>query len=144
MTRAGGVPSLAAMTRPAASRPTAIWIAVALLAVLSFLSAVGGFIFNLSGADEAGEVAVGLVFVALAAAYAYLAARLPAGGERRWQLALVLVTVHGLFNAIVKVGMEREASSLMFVVLTAAIALLLLLPASRAFYGSRGTRHAPA
>ena len=32
----------------------------------------------------------------------------------------------------------------MFVALTAAIALLLMLPASRAFYVGRGTRHAPA
>ena len=117
---------------------------MALLAVLAFLTAVGGFVFNLSGADNAGEVAVGLAFVALAAAYAYLATRLPMGDERHWQLALALVTAHGLFNAIVKVGMEREASSLMFVALTAAIALLLMLPASRAFYVGRGTRHAPA
>ena len=110
-------------------RPAALWVAAALLLVLAFLSCVGGYLFNLSGADDLADYVVGGVFVALGAAYAVTAVKLPSGAPVWRAVALGLTAVHGLFNLIVKVGIEREAESLMFVVLTAAvIAILLLTP----------------
>ena len=120
------------MTSTASStpgRPATLWVAAGLLLVLAFLSCVGGYLFNLSGADDPSEFVVGGLFVALGAAYFVTALKLP-GGDPVWRtVALGLTISHGLFNLIVKVGIERETESLMFVVLTAAvIATLLMTP----------------
>ena len=117
----------------AAGRPAAVWLAVALLAALAFLSAVGGYLFNLSGADEAGEVLVGLIFVALALGYLASAVGLVRGRARARTAALALAGAHGAFNAIVKVGIEGETESIMFVVLTALVVATLWLPGTRRF-----------
>ena len=108
-------------------RPAALWVAAALLLVLAFLSCVGGYLFNLSGADDLDDYVVGAGFVALGAAYGVTAVKLPSGAPVWRSLALGLTAVHGLFNLIVKVGIERETESLMFVVLTAAVIAILLL-----------------
>jgi len=115
-------------------RPATVWITVVLLLMLAFLSAVGGYVFNLSGADDAGDWAVGGVFLLLAALYLGCAARLPSGARAWRTLAIGLAVAHGLFNAVVKVGMEGETVSLMFVGLTAAVVALLGSSRTRAFF----------
>lgn len=112
-------------------RPVSVWIAVGLLLVLAFLSCVGGYLFNLSGADDPDDYLVGGIFVALGALYLAIAVRLPSGQETWRSLALSVAALHGLFNLIVKVGIERETESLMFVVLTAALIGVVSLPSSR-------------
>lgn len=115
-------------------RPAAVWATVLVLAVMAVLSTAGAFIFNLAGADEAGEILVGLVFLALAAGYLLAAVRLPSGDSRYRTIAMMLAGAHGLFNAVIKVGIEGETESVMFIVLAAAVVGLLSLPASRRFF----------
>ena len=116
-----------------APRPIAVWAASGLLAILAFLTAVGGVAFNLAGAEDASDVLVGLVFVAVACAYAACAIRVPSGDARFARLAVLLASAHALFNAVVKVGIEGESESAMFIVLGLAVVALLMLPASRRF-----------
>lgn len=118
-------------------RPLTVWVTVALLIILAFLSAAGGFIFNLSGADEPLEVLVGLVFIGLAIGYLIAAVRLPSGNVRYFRLAIALAAAHGLFNAVVKVGIEGETESAMFIVLAAGVLALLFLPRTRRFFDRR-------
>ena len=115
-------------------RPAHVWIAVGLLLVLAFLSCVGGFLFNLSGAEDLNEYLVGGIFVALGAVYLVTAVRLPSGRPVWRVVALSVAAAHGLFNAVVKVGIEGETESLMFVGLTAVLILVLVLPRARTFF----------
>ena len=113
-------------------RPATLWVAVGLLVVLAFLSCVGGYLFNLSGADDLDEYVTGGLFVALGLTYLLTAVRLPSGDPTWWHLAIGLAAADGLFNLVVKVGIERETESLMFVVLTATlIGVLVLSPRLR-------------
>jgi len=117
------------------SRPATVWVSVGLLLVLAFLSCVGGYLFNLSAADDVDDYVIGGAFVALGSLYLVTAVRMPSGRPAWRAVALTAAAVHGVFNAVVKVGIERETESLMFVALTAALILLLALPRSRAFFG---------
>lgn len=119
------------------SRPATVWVAVGILLVLAFLSCVGGFLFNLSGADEVDDFVIGGIFVALGAVYLVTAVRLPSGRPVWRAVAITAAAVHGVFNAVVKVGIEGETESLMFVGLAGALILLLVLPRIRAYYGAR-------
>jgi hypothetical protein len=112
-------------------RPISVWLAVGLLVLLGALSAVGGVLFNLAGADEPGEFLGGLIFLVLAASYWLIAVRLRAGQVRWWRAAIAVSGLHALFNLVVKVGIEGETESVMFIILALAITGLLLLPASR-------------
>ena len=112
-------------------RPVAVWIAVGLLLILAFLSCVGGYLFNLSGADDVDEYVIGGAFVLLGALYLTIATRLPAGDDRWRRLALGVAVAHGLFNLVVKVGIEGETESLMFVALTGVLISVLSLPSTR-------------
>ena len=115
-------------------RPIIVWVAVALLLVLAFLSCVGGYLFNLSGADEFDDYLIGGAFVALGGVYLVTALRLPSGRPQWRSVALTAAAVHGIFNAVVKVGIEGETESLMFVGLTVSLILVLVLPQSRTFF----------
>jgi uncharacterized membrane protein YjjP (DUF1212 family) len=119
------------------SRPATVWVAVGILLVLAFLSCVGGYLFNLSGADEPDDYVIGSVFVLLGGIYLTSAVRLPSGKGIWRNVALVAAAVHGVFNAVVKVGIEQETESLMFVALTAALITLLVLPRNRAYFEAR-------
>lgn len=122
------------MTSTNQNRPTAVWIAVVLLLVLAFLSAVGGYLFNLSGANDIDDYVIGGAFVVLGGIYLVTAMKLPAG-DPSWRLvAIATAAAHGIFNAVVKVGIERETESLMFVALTLALLALLALPRTRGFF----------
>lgn len=110
-------------------RPVSVWLAVGLLVLLGALSAVGGVLLNLAGADEPGEFLEGLIFLVLAASYWLIAVRLRAGQVRWWRAAIAVSGLHALFN--VKVAIEGETESVMFIILALAITGLLLLPASR-------------
>lgn len=96
-----------------------------------------GYLFNLSGADDVGDYAVGGAFLLLAALYLACAVRIPSGTAAWRTLAIGLTGADGLFNAIVKVGMEGETVSLMFVVLAVAVIGLLTLPRTRGFFDSQ-------
>jgi hypothetical protein len=115
-------------------RPLAIWGASATLAVLALLSAVGGYLFNLAEADELDDYLTGGAFLVVALVYLAAALRVPVGAETWRRVAIGLAVAHGLFNAVVKVGIEGETVSLMFVGLTGVVVALLSLPASRAFF----------
>jgi hypothetical protein len=66
-------------------RPVSVWLAIGLLVLLGLLSAIGGVLFNLAGADEPGEFMGGLIFLALAAGYWLIAVRLRAGHVHWWR-----------------------------------------------------------
>lgn len=57
------------MTNNNSRRPATVWVAAGLLLPVAFLSCVGGYLFNLSGADELDDYVVGRVFVALGMLY---------------------------------------------------------------------------
>ena len=115
-------------------RPVTVWIAVGLLLILAFLSCVGGYLFNLSGADDLDEYVTGGAFVLLGVLYLTIATRIPSGNDSWRQLALGVAVAHGLFNLVVKVGIEGETESLMFVVLTAALIGVLSLAPTRRYF----------
>ena len=121
-------------TTSAKRRPATLWVAVGLLLVLAFLSVVGGYLFNLSGADDTDDYVIGGIFVLLGSLYLASAVRLPTGSPTWRTVAIVAAVTHGVFNAVVKVGIEGETESIMFVVLTAALVGTLLLPGTRRYF----------
>lgn len=121
---------------PRISRPGSLWLVSGLLGVLAVLSAIGGYLFNLSGADDTSDYVVGSAFLVVAAAYLACAFAIPRGGRAWRSTAIALAVAHGLFNAVVKVGIEGELVSLMFVALTALVVVLLTRPVARGFFAA--------
>jgi len=121
-------------TNPTNSRPATLWVAVGVLLVLAFLSVVGGYLFNLSGAEEPEDYVIGGIFVLLGSLYLASAVRLPMGSPTWRTVAVAAAATHGVFNAVVKVGIEGETESLMFVALTAVLVGLLVLPNTRRYF----------
>lgn len=127
------------MTNNNSRRPATVWVAVGLLLPLAFLSCVGGYLFNLSGADELDDYVVGGVFVALGVLYLGSAVQVFRGVAPWRTVAMTAAVAHGVFNAVVKVGIEGETESLMFVGLTLALVAALVAPRTRDFFqSSRG------
>jgi|GEM_PF-6478549 len=122
------------MTNNNSRRPATVWVAVGILLPLAFLSCVGGYLFNLSGADDLDDYLVGGVFVVLGVLYLGSALQVFRGIAPWRTVALAAAATHGVFNAVVKVGIEGETESLMFVGLTLALVIALAAPRTRDFF----------
>lgn len=132
------------MTNNNSRRPATVWVAAGLLLPVAFLSCVGGYLFNLSGADELDDYVVGCVFVALGMLYLGSAVQVFRGIAPWRTVAITAAAVHGVFNAVVKVGIEGETESLMFVGLTLALVIALAAPRTRDFFHNGRTLVASA
>ena len=118
-------------TRP----PATVWALTGLMGLFAFISIVGSIIFAFPEGWPLGYV-VGIVLIALGAAYVTLAWRLRRGERRAWQATLALPFIHVLAMSVVDLVVLGEIPSENYPVfgVLAVIMVLLLLPGTRQFF----------
>jgi hypothetical protein len=120
----------------AARPPFTVWLLVPLMIVMALISVAGAFIF----AFPTGELIyyiVGTLLIVACIGYAIIIWRLRRGERAIWTAALILPIVHTLvLNVLDLVQFGAIPSeNYPFIGITLAIVVLLLLPATRNFFG---------
>ncbi len=115
--------------------PATVWILIALMGVMAFVSVVGSFLFAFPMGGLLGYI-IGTLLIVFGIGYATIAWRLRRGERAVWIAALVLPIVHALTlnttDLVLYGAIPSEDYPFMGVALV--IVVLLLLPTTRRFF----------